>query len=112
MRRIEAAAAAADPNAQLALTVFAYRAQKYIGAYAAVMGAFDVLAFTCGIGENSATMRRRICSRLDFLALHLDESTNSALQLHYFASPLLSHHLLVLIEFVIPFISLFFPFLL
>src|SRR3546814_15793131 len=87
MRRIEAAAAAADPNAQLALTVFAYRAQKYIGAYAAVMGGFDVLAFTGGIGENSASMRRRICDRLKFLGLDLDEDKNAALQLDNFAAP-------------------------
>lgn len=86
MRRIEAAAAAADPNAQLALNVFAYRARKYIGAYAAAMGGFDVLAFTGGIGENSASMRQRICDRLEFLGLYLDEDKNSSLQLADFAA--------------------------
>lgn len=87
MRRIEVAAAAADPNAQLALNVFAYRARKYIGAYAAAMGGCDVLAFTGGIGENSASMRRRICDRLEFLGLYLDEDKNSSLQLDGFAAP-------------------------
>jgi len=87
MRRIEVAAAAGDPNAQLALKVFAYRARKYVGAYAAAMGGFDVIAFTGGIGENSASMRRRICDRLEFLGLELDEDRNSSLRLDDFAAP-------------------------
>lgn len=87
MRRIEAAAAEADPQAQLALNVFAYRARKYIGAYAAAMGGCDVLAFTGGIGENSASMRRRICDRLEFLGIYLDEDRNSSLQLDGLAAP-------------------------
>ncbi len=87
MRRIEVAAADGDPNAQLALNVFAYRARKYIGAYAAAMGGCDVLAFTGGIGENSASTRRRICDRLEFLGLYLDEDRNSSLQLQGFAAP-------------------------
>lgn len=87
MQRIEAAAAEADPNAQLALNVFAYRARKYIGAYAAAMGGFDVLAFTGGIGENSASMRRRICDRLEFVGLYLDEDRNSSLPLDGFSAP-------------------------
>jgi len=91
MRRIEVAAAAADPNAQLALNVFAYRARKYIGAYAAAMGGCDVLTFTGGIGENSASMRRRICDRLEFLGLYLDEDKNSSLQLDDFAAPQIQH---------------------
>ena len=87
LRRIEAAAAEGDPRAQLALNVFAYRARKYIGAYAAAMGGFDVLAFTGGIGENSASMRRRICDRLEFLGLYLDEDKNASVRLDNFAAP-------------------------
>lgn len=87
LRRIEAAAAEGDANAQLALNVFAYRARKYIGAYAAVMGGLDVLAFTGGIGENSVSMRRRICDRLEFLGLYLDEDRNTGLDLANFAAP-------------------------
>lgn len=39
--------------------------RKYIGAYAAAMGDVDVIAFTGGIGENSASMRRRVCDKFD-----------------------------------------------
>jgi acetate kinase len=87
LRRIEAQAAQGDARAQLALSVFAYRARKYIGAYAAAMGGFDVLAFTGGIGEHSASMRRRICDRLDFLGLYLDEDRNASPNLDRFAAP-------------------------
>lgn len=73
---IEARAVAGDAAAQLALQVYAYRVRKYIGAYAAAMGGVDVLVFTGGIGENSADMRRRICERLAFMGLLIDEDRN------------------------------------
>ena len=91
LRQVEAAAAEGDTRAQLALAVYAYRARKYIGAYAAAMGGLDVLAFTGGIGENSASMRRRICDRLEFLGLRLDEEANSALHLEGFEAAELQH---------------------
>lgn len=91
LRDIEAAAAQGDSASQLALTVYAYRARKYIGAYAAAMGGVDVLAFTGGIGENSASMRRRICDRLEFLGLRLDEDTNVALRLREFEAAEIQH---------------------
>ena len=91
LREVEAAAAEGDTRAQLALAVYAYRARKYVGAYAAAMGGLDVLAFTGGIGENSASMRRRICDRLEFLGLRLDEEANSALHLEGFEAAELQH---------------------
>lgn len=91
LREVEAAAAEGDTRAQLALAVYAYRARKYIGAYAAAMGGLDVLAFTGGIGENSASMRRRICDRLEFLGLRLDEEANSALHLEGFEAAEIQH---------------------
>ncbi len=76
MRDIENQAAEGNRKAQLAVQVYAYRVRKYIGAYAAVMGGVDVIAFTGGIGENSASMRRRICERLDYLGLDFDDDKN------------------------------------
>lgn len=81
MRDIERRAAAGDRRAQLAIQVYAYRVHKYIGAYAAVMGGVDVIVFTGGIGENSASMRKRICERFDFLGLAFDDDANMAVQL-------------------------------
>lgn len=87
LRHIEAEAARGDAACRLALDVFAYRAHKYVGAYAAAMGGVDVLAFTGGIGENSTSMRRRICHDLEFLGLVLDEDRNETLHLDEFAAP-------------------------
>src|SRR5690606_4513628 len=86
MRIIEARAAAGDPEAQLALRTYAYRVRKYIGAYAAAMDGLDAIVFTGGIGENSAELRRRICERLEFLGLYLDDERNRAPELDNFAA--------------------------
>ncbi len=76
LRKIEDRAADGDDRARRAINVFAHRVRKYIGAYAAVMGGIDAVVFTGGIGENSATMRRRILQRLEFLGLVIDEDLN------------------------------------
>jgi acetate kinase len=76
MREIEKRAAEGDENCRLAITLYAHRVRKYIGAYAAVMGGVDVLAFTGGIGENSAFIRHRCTQRLEFLGAVLDENRN------------------------------------
>ena len=78
VRELERAAQDGDARAELALDLFAYRAAKYIGAYAAVLGGVDALTFTAGIGEHSASMRARICTRLAFLGIELDEERNRA----------------------------------
>ncbi len=81
MRELEVAAAEGDDGARLAIAVFAHRAKKYIGAYAAAMGGVDAIVLTGGIGENSASMRQRILQRLDYLGLHVDEDRNIDVQL-------------------------------
>lgn len=68
--------ASSDPKAQLALDVFAYRAAKYIAGYCAALDGVDAIAFTAGIGEHSASMRQRICDRLRFLDVILDDAAN------------------------------------
>lgn len=87
MRDIEDRAAQGDPHAQLAIEIYAYRARKYVGAYAAAMGGLDAVVFTGGIGENSASMRRRICDGLDFMGLQLDHDRNMAVKLSGNAAP-------------------------
>ncbi|MFA7433171.1 MAG: acetate/propionate family kinase [Gemmobacter sp.] len=87
MRDTEDRAASGDPAAQLAIEIYAYRARKYIGAYAAAMGGVDALVFTGGIGENSASMRRRICDGLEFMGLRLDHDRNQRVDLADHAAP-------------------------
>ena len=78
VRDLEQSAREGDERAELALEIFAYRARKYVGAYAAALGGLDGVAFTGGIGEHSASMRRRICQGLGFLGLRLDDELNGA----------------------------------
>ena len=60
----------------LALDVFAYRVAAAVGAMAAALDGLDGLAFTAGIGENSAVVRSRVCARLGFLGVELDTAAN------------------------------------
>ncbi|WP_417599541.1 acetate/propionate family kinase [Pararhodobacter oceanensis] len=87
MRDVEDRAAAGDAQAQLAINLYAYRVRKYIGGYAAAMGGVDGVIFTGGIGENSASMRRRICDGLQFFGLRLDHDRNLAPDLDNYAAP-------------------------
>ena len=66
-----------EPEAQLAVDYFVYRAAKEIGALAAVLGGVDGLVFTAGIGENSPEIRQRICEASRWLGLELDETKNA-----------------------------------
>jgi acetate kinase len=76
MREIERRAGQGDEECRLALALYSHRIRKYIGAYAAIMGGVDVIAFTGGVGENSALVRHRCLQRLDFLGAALDEDRN------------------------------------
>jgi acetate kinase len=77
VRDLEAAAETGNHHAALALAVFAYQVRKTIGAYAAVLGGLDTVAFTGGIGENSARLRAACCKGLEFLGVRIDPDRNS-----------------------------------
>ena len=62
VRDLEQAAAEGNARAAEALQVFVYQVKKTIGAYAAAMGGLDAVAFTGGIGENSASLRAACCA--------------------------------------------------
>ncbi len=80
MRELEQAADEGNERAQLALDMFHYRVQKYIGAYAAALGGVDIIVFTGGIGENADTSREIICSRFEYLGLDFDTDRNRGLR--------------------------------
>ena len=56
-----------DKKAKLALEIFVYRIQKYIGGYFAILGGCDLLVFTGTIGSGSAKIRNMICKNLNIL---------------------------------------------
>ncbi len=76
MRDIEAAIAAGNEKAKLALEMYEYRILKYIGAYAAVLGGVDIIVFTGGVGENQIATRERICRQLAFMGVTFNAEAN------------------------------------
>lgn len=76
LRDVELAAQDGNAWAKDALNSYCYAVKKQIGAYAAAMGGVDAVAFTGGIGENSASVRRAALSGLSFLGVTLDEDKN------------------------------------
>ncbi len=78
-REVVGRAASGDADATLGLEVVAHRLRKYIGAYAAVLGRVDAVAFTAGIGEHSPTIREAALHGLaDLLGIELDLDANRA----------------------------------
>ena len=78
MRDVQAAAADGNPQAAMALEMFAYRVAKYVGGYYAILPGCDAVVLTGGIGENAAPVRADICRRLANLGVRLDEGRNQA----------------------------------
>jgi acetate kinase len=78
VRDLEAAAAQGNTKAAQALDVFVYQVKKTIGAYAAAMGGLEAVAFTGGIGENSARLRVECCTGLEFLGVEIDAARNES----------------------------------
>ncbi len=77
LRDIEAEAEKGNKKCLLALEMSAYRIKKYIGAYAAAMNGLDAIIFTAGIGENSSTLRNKICEKMNFLGINIDPERNT-----------------------------------
>jgi acetate kinase len=69
---------AADVRAAEAVALYCYQVTKSIGAFAAALGGLDTLVFSGGIGENAPVIRQRICDRLGFLGVALDDNRNTA----------------------------------
>ncbi|MDE5628916.1 MAG: acetate kinase [Muribaculaceae bacterium] len=80
MREIEAAVAAGNERATLALDMYMLRITKYIGAYAAEMGGVDIIVFTGGVGENQDGLRYDVCKTLGFMGVELDKEVNTGLR--------------------------------
>jgi acetate kinase len=68
MREIEAAAAAGEERAVLALDVWVQRVSQAVAAMAVSAGGIDGLVFTGGIGENAASLRARVLEGVSWFA--------------------------------------------
>ena len=78
IRDVEAAAAAGNRRAQLALDVFVREIRKYLGAFLVELGGVEALTFSGGIGENSASIRAAVCAGLEPFGIVLDNERNDA----------------------------------
>lgn len=61
---------------RLAIEVFKYRIQKYIGAFQNILKGADALVFSGGIGENSWILRQQIADELKWQGIYLDPAAN------------------------------------
>lgn len=86
MREIARRASAGDQDCELAIAMYVHRIRKYVGAYAFAMGGVDVIAFTGGVGEHNALIRRLSLERLDFIGAVLDPEKNESAKLSADAS--------------------------
>ncbi|MDI5962731.1 acetate/propionate family kinase [Streptantibioticus silvisoli] len=77
MREVVRRSAAGDPDARLAFDVYVHRLRKYVGGYLAVLGETHAIAFTAGVGENSAEVREAALRGLGRLGVELDPVRNA-----------------------------------
>lgn len=67
-----------DPNAIEAVELYCYLAAKQLAALCATLQGCNAIIFTAGIGENSAVVRKKICERLNWLGVVLDDQLNNS----------------------------------
>jgi acetate kinase len=65
------------PEAKAAIDVFVYRIGRELGSLAAALGGLDAVVFTAGIGENSRSLRGRVCHDAAWLGVELDAAANA-----------------------------------
>lgn len=76
-RDIEDGAHEGNAECAMALEMFYYRTAQLFAEMAASMDGVDTMAFTAGIGENSAEMRQGVADRLAWLGVELDPELNA-----------------------------------
>ncbi|MFB7111571.1 acetate kinase [Streptomyces sp. NPDC056190] len=77
MREIRRRMEEGDDDARLAFEIYTHRLKKYVGAYYAVLGTVDAVAFTAGVGENAAFVREAALDGLEGLGLAVDRERNA-----------------------------------
>ena len=75
MRTLETSS---QPDAKTAIDLFVYRIGRELGSLAAALGGVDAMVFTAGIGENSRSLRERICKDAAWLGVELDATANQS----------------------------------
>lgn len=76
-RDLATAADEGNERARMALDVFNYQVEKFIGSYAAAMSGVDCIVFTAGIGENTPSIREDVCLSLEYMGIKFDKERNN-----------------------------------
>jgi acetate kinase len=74
MRALEASG---EPGAKAAIELYVYRIGRELGSLAAALGGLDAIVFTAGIGENSRSLRERVCRDAAWLGVEIDAEANN-----------------------------------
>lgn len=66
-----------EANAIEAVDLFCYIAAKEVATLCGILQGCDAIIFTAGIGEKSVVVRKKICERLQWLGVILNEKANA-----------------------------------
>lgn len=77
MRDIVAKCGENDERCIVAKNKYVRRVVDYIAQYYVLLNGVDVIAFTAGVGENNALIRKEICEKLSCLGIKIDENLNN-----------------------------------
>jgi acetate kinase len=77
LRQVMAAMEEGNSRAKLAIDMYLHSLRRNMGAMLASLGGLDAVAFTGGVGENSAAIRAGACEVFKFLGLKLDDVKNT-----------------------------------
>ncbi len=75
-REIYAAGLAGNERCSMTISSFIDGIRKYIGAYSAILGGVDVIAFGGGIAEKGKDTRYRILENLEYMGIKVDSAKN------------------------------------
>lgn len=76
MRELYTRSNQGDKHAKLAIEMLCYDLAKYIGSYYAILGKFDALVFTGGLGEQAYYVRKKVCEYLTHFGVKIDVKKN------------------------------------
>jgi acetate kinase len=77
MQDIRTKAEKGDIQAELVISIYAYRIAKYMGAYWATLPSCDAVVFTAGLGENEGYVRKKIIGFLENIDIVIDDENNA-----------------------------------
>ena len=75
-REIYAAGEAGNERCKMTIAAFIDGVRKYIGAFGAILGGIDVIAFGGGIAEKGKDTRMRILENMEYMGIKVDTAKN------------------------------------